>query len=61
MNHLMHADDMVLLSPSATGLSLLLNVCGKYGLEYDIGCISKKSTAVICRNSCLTDSSFSSF
>ena len=30
MNHLMYADDIVLLSPSATGLSLLLNVCGKY-------------------------------
>ena len=30
-----HADDIVLLSPSATGLSLLLHVCGKYGLEHD--------------------------
>ena len=25
MNHLMYADDIVLLSPSATGLSLLLH------------------------------------
>ena len=32
VNHLMYADDIVLLSPSATGLSLLLHVtvCGKY-------------------------------
>ena len=30
VNHLMYADDIVLLSPSATGLSLLLDVCGKY-------------------------------
>ena len=29
VNHLMYADDIVLLSPSATGLSLLLHVCGK--------------------------------
>ena len=29
-NHLMYADDIVLRSPSATGLSLLLHVCGKY-------------------------------
>ena len=26
VNHLMYADDIVLLSPSVTGLSLLLNV-----------------------------------
>ena len=36
MNHLMYADDIVLLSPSATGLSSLLHVCGNYGLEHDI-------------------------
>ena len=28
VNHLMYADDIVLLSPSATGLSLLLHVLG---------------------------------
>ena len=27
VNHLMYADDIVLLSPSATGLSLLLHTC----------------------------------
>ena len=36
VNHLMYADDIVLLSPSATRLSLLLHVFGKYGLEHDI-------------------------
>ena len=30
VKHLMYADDIVLQSPSATGLSLLLHVCGKY-------------------------------
>ena len=42
MNHLMYADDIVLLSPSATGLSLLLHVCGKYGLDHDNRFNSKK-------------------
>ena len=41
MNHLMYADGSVLLSPSATGLSLLLHVCEKYGLEHDIRFNSK--------------------
>ncbi len=31
----MYADDIVLLSPSATGLFLFLHVCGKYGLDHD--------------------------
>ena len=46
VNHLMYADDIVLLSPSATGHSLLLKVCGKYGLEHDIRFNSKKSAVI---------------
>ena len=46
MNHLMYADDSVLLSPSATALSLLLHVCGKYGLEHDIRFNSKKRAVI---------------
>ena len=46
VNHLMYADDSVLLSPSATALSLLLHVCGKYGLEHDIRFNSKKSAVI---------------
>ena len=49
VNHLMYADDIVLLSPSATGLSMLLHVCGKYGLEHDIRFNSKKSAVLIFR------------
>ena len=48
VKHLMYADDMVLQSPSATGLSLLLHVCGKYGFEHDIRFNSKKSAVIIC-------------
>ena len=61
VNHLMYADDIVLLSPSATGLSLLLHVCGKYGLDHDIRFNSKKSAVIICPNSSVKDFSFPSF
>ena len=61
VNHLMYADDIVLLSPSATGLSLLLHVCGKYGLDHDIRFNSKKSAVIIFRNSSVKDVSFPSF
>ena len=62
VNHLMYyADYIVLLSPSATGLSLLLHVCGKYGLEHDITFNSKKSAVIIFRNSFVKDFTFPSF
>ena len=61
VNHLMYADDIVLLSPSATGLSLLVHVCGKYGLEHDIRFNSKKSAVIIVRNSFVKDFSYPSF
>ena len=61
VNHLMYADDIVLLSPSATGHSLLLHVCGKYRLEHDIRFNSKKSAGIIFRNSFVKDFSYPSF
>ena len=61
VNQLMHADDIVLLSPSTTGLSLLLNVCGQYGLEHDIRFNYMKSAVIIFRNSFVKDFSFPSF
>ena len=35
INHLMYADDLVLLAPLFMGLSMLLSVCSDYGLEHD--------------------------
>ena len=61
VNHLMYADDIVPLSPSATGHSLLLHVCGKYGLDHDIRFNSKKSAVIIFRNSSVKDFNFPSF
>ena len=45
----MYADDLVLLSPSAMGLSLLLSVCSAYGIEHDIKYNSAKSNVMIFR------------
>ena len=47
INHLMYADDLVLLSPSAMGLSLLLSVYSAYGIEHDIKYNSAKSNVMI--------------
>ena len=43
----MYADDLVLISPSAMGLSLLLSVCSAYGIEHDIKYNSAKSNVMI--------------
>ena len=50
VNHLMYADDLVLLSPSATGLRELLLACEKYSKEHAIIYNSKKSNVLICKN-----------
>ena len=36
INHLMYADDLVLISPSATGMKELLCACEVYSLEHAI-------------------------
>ena len=43
INHLMYADDLVLISPSSAGLQILIDACHQYGLQYDIKFNSKKS------------------
>ena len=50
INHLMYADDLVLISPSATGMKELLCACEVYSLEHAIIYNSKKGTVVVCRN-----------
>ena len=50
INHFMYADDLVLLSPSATGLRELLLACEKYSKEHAIIYNSKKGSVVICKN-----------
>ena len=53
VNHLMYADDLVLLSPSATGLSILLSICSTYGIEYDVMYNSTKSNVLVFRSKLL--------
>ena len=36
INHLMYADDLVLISPSTRGLFKLIAECQRYGIEFDI-------------------------
>ena len=36
MNHVMYADDLTLMAPSAKGLQKLLDVCAEYAREFDI-------------------------
>ena len=35
-NHIMYADDLVIISPSAKGLQRLLDICADYGQSHDI-------------------------
>ena len=50
INHLMYADDLVILFPSVSGLSELMQVCGLYGLNHDIKYNSKKNAVLICKS-----------
>lgn len=50
VNHLMYADDLVLMSPSVTGLQDLIGVCEQFGAEHDILYNPKKSAILIFRN-----------
>ena len=50
VNHLMYADDLVLLCPDSAGLQQMLKVCFQYGLDYDIKYNSKKSHIMIVRS-----------
>ena len=49
----MYADDLVLLSPSAAGLSILLSICSTYGIEYDVMYNSTKSNVLVFRSKLL--------
>ena len=61
VNHLMYADDLVLISPSATGLRELLRICERYGTEHDIKYNPKKSAILICRSLYTKNVSFAPF
>ena len=46
LNHILYADDIVLLSPSIIGLRRLLNICEKYADDFDITFNSNKCKCI---------------
>ena len=60
-NHLMYADDLVIMSPSSAGFQELLNVCTDYGFNFDVKYNAKKSVVMVCRTRNDKDLCFLSF
>ena len=50
INHIMYADDLVLISPSSAGLSQLLREYEKFGTRHDVKYNAKKSAVMIYRS-----------
>ena len=50
INHLMYADDLVILSPYTAALQQLLRICTQYGTEHDIIYNAKKSSIMVVRS-----------
>ena len=50
INHLMYADDMVLIAPSTAALQILIKKCHKFGIEHDMIFNPKKSAVMIFKN-----------
>ena len=61
INHLMYADDLVLLCPSAYGLRLLLKLCEQFGKSEDINFNYEKSVMMIHRSKDMKDVDFGNF
>ena len=49
INHIMYADDIVVVSPSSRGLQTLLRICEEYGASHDIKFNTAKSMIMIFR------------
>ena len=46
INHLMYADDLVIMAPSVAGLSKLLTICDLFGASHDMIFNQKKNASV---------------
>ncbi len=49
LNHLLYADDLVVMSPCSAGLQQLLRVCSDYGEQYDLKFNINKSVVMLVR------------
>lgn len=61
VNHLMYADDLVLIAPSSKGLKNLLSVCERYGTSHDIKYNHKKSAILFFRGKYLKHATIPNF
>ena len=61
INHIMYADDLVLISPSSAGLSQLLRECDTFGTRHDVKYNAKKSAAMIYRSMTMKGCTISNF
>ena len=55
VNHLMYADDLVVIAPSGMGLQRLLDVCSEFGLSHDVKDNASKTCVMCCRSKLLKD------
>ena len=55
INHLMYADDLVIMSPSVAGLYKLIHICESFGLSHYVLFNNKKSTIMSFRAGNLKD------
>ena len=50
VNHIMYADDMCLLAPSAKALRILIAECTRYAIQHDIVYNTKKSVCMLVKS-----------
>ena len=61
INHLVYADDLVIISPSSVGLQQLLRICCCYSMQFDIVFNSAKSVIMIVKTKEDRNTQFPSF
>ena len=61
MNHLLYADDLVLISPSSAGLKNLLAVCEKFGEDNDMLFNASKSAIMLFKSNSISNFNIPTF
>ena len=61
INHLLYADDIVLLSPSSAGLKALLTICEQFGEKHDIIFNASKSAIMLFKSKQMSNFKMPSF
>ena len=61
VNHLLYADDLILISPSSAGLKKLLAVCEKFGIENDILFNASKSAIMFFKSNSISNFNIPTF